>query len=79
MVFFKAMFAIIILLVVRDGYFTLIVFLLPCACKCSRSLSHRALGWSAVCDCLILSPLPHMAARAHMISASKTILDVLLV
>ena len=32
-------------------WFTLIVFLISCGCKCYVSLPQVALGRSAVCDC----------------------------
>ena len=35
----------------RAACVTLIVFLVSCDCKCSVSLLHGAVGWSAVCDC----------------------------
>ena len=35
----------------RAGCFTLIAFLIPCACWCSVSLPYSAVGCSAVCDC----------------------------
>ena len=35
----------------RAGCFVFIVLRMPCYCKCSVTLSHGAVGWSAVCDC----------------------------
>ena len=35
----------------RAGWFTLIVSLVFCDCKCSVALPHDAMGWSAVCVC----------------------------
>ena len=35
----------------RAGCFTLIVFLMSCACKCYVTFANGAIGWSAVCDC----------------------------
>ena len=36
----------------RAGYFTLFDFLVSCDCYCSVALSHGALSWYAVCDCV---------------------------
>ena len=35
----------------RAGCFAFIVYQMSCYCKCSVTLPHDALGWSAVCDC----------------------------
>ena len=35
----------------RAGCFALIVLRMSCYCKCSASLPHDAVGWSAVYDC----------------------------
>ena len=35
----------------RAGSFAFIVFRMAYYCKCSVSLPHSAVGWSAVCDC----------------------------
>ena len=35
----------------RAGCFALVVFLMPCSCKCSVALPHGALGWSVEYDC----------------------------
>ena len=35
----------------RAGCFAFIVLRRSCYCKCSVNLPHRAVGWSAVCDC----------------------------
>ena len=35
----------------RAGCFTFIVFSMSCYCECPVTLSHGAVGWSAVCDC----------------------------
>ena len=32
---------------------TLIVFLMSCSCYCSVALSHSAVGWYVMCDCVI--------------------------
>ena len=37
----------------RAGYFTFIVFLMPCGCFCSLPLPRGAVGLSAVCYCEI--------------------------
>ena len=34
----------------RADYFAFIVFWMSCLCKCSLTLLHGAMGWSAVCD-----------------------------
>ena len=44
-------FAIILMGKKRAGCFALIVFLMSCDCKCSVSLPHNVVDWSAVCDC----------------------------
>ena len=35
----------------RAGCFAFIVLRMFCYCKCSVTLPHRAVGWSALCDC----------------------------
>ena len=35
----------------RAGCFAFIVLRMSCYCKCSVTLPHGAVGWSAVCDC----------------------------
>ena len=35
----------------RAGCFPFIVLRMSCYCKCSMTLPHGAVGWSAVCDC----------------------------
>ena len=35
----------------RAGCFAFIVLRKSCYCKCSVTLPHGALGWSAMCDC----------------------------
>ena len=37
----------------RAGYFAFIVLLMSRNCKCSVTLPHGAMGWTAVCDCSI--------------------------
>ena len=39
----------------RAGCFTLIVILMSGGCYCSLPLPHVTGGWSAVCDCGILT------------------------
>ena len=36
---------------INAGYFTLIVSLISCYCKCYMTLPHGVVGWSAVRDC----------------------------
>ena len=36
----------------RAVCFALIVFLVACNCQWSVALSHGAVGWYAVCDCI---------------------------
>ena len=43
----------------------LIVFLLSCDCKCSVSLPHGVVGWSAVCDCGIFWTLSFKNCAQH--------------
>ena len=35
----------------RAGCFAFNVLMMSCYCKCSVTLLHGAVGWSAVCDC----------------------------
>ena len=35
------------------GCFAIIVLQIYCYCKCSLTIPHGAVGWSAVCDCVI--------------------------
>ena len=35
----------------RVGCFAFVVLRMSCWCKCSVTLPHGAMGWSAVCDC----------------------------
>ena len=49
----------------RAGCFILIVYLLSCDCKCSVSLSHGVVGWSAVCDCGIFWALRFKNCAQH--------------
>ena len=35
------------------GCFSCIVFWMSCYCKCPVAIPHGAVGWSAVCDCVI--------------------------
>ena len=35
----------------RVGCFAFIVLRMYCCCKCSVTLPHGVMGWSAVCDC----------------------------
>ena len=46
-------FAIILMGVERVGCFALIVFLMFYGSECSLALPRGAVGWSAVCDCII--------------------------
>ena len=34
----------------RDGCFALNILQMSCYCKCSVTLSHGTMGWSALCD-----------------------------
>ena len=45
----------------RASCFTLTVFLTACDRKCSVALTHRAVGWSALCDVVFLE-------RTHLFS-----------
>ena len=49
----------------RADCFILIVFLLSCDCKCSVSLPHGVVGWSAVCDCGIFWTLSFNNCAQH--------------
>ena len=42
-----------------------IVFLLSCDCKCSVSIPHGVVGWSAVCDCGIFWDLSFKNCAQH--------------
>ena len=46
----KEMSGTIYLLAVNKIYFTLIVYLMYCDCKCSVTLPRDTIGWSAVFD-----------------------------
>ena len=35
----------------KAGFFACIALWMSCYCKCSVTLPHSAVGWSAVCDC----------------------------
>ena len=37
----------------RAGCFAFIVFQMSCCCKCFVAVPHGAVGWSAVCDCVL--------------------------
>ena len=37
----------------RASCFTLTVYLTSCDDQCSLPLTHGAMGWSALCDCVI--------------------------
>ena len=49
----------------RADRFILIVYLLSCDCKCSVSLPHGVVGWSAVCDCVIFWTLRFKNCTQH--------------
>ena len=49
----------------RADCFYLNVFLLSCDCKCSVSLPHGVVGWSAVCDCGIFWTLSFKNCAQH--------------
>ena len=49
----------------RPDCFNFIAFLLSCDCKCSVSLPHGVVGWSALCDCGIFWTLSFKNCAQH--------------
>ena len=40
--------------------FAFIVFKMYCYCKCSVALPHGAVGWSALCEIVVIPDLTHL-------------------